>query len=229
MQSVLITGAARGLGLALAERYAARSDHRVFAVARDPSAARELRDLARRSAALEIIGADVTVADDVAALAEHVVRSNVRLDLLVNNAGAADYTRLGELDDGVLERTMRVNAFAPLLLVQALRASFATSAKIVNITSILGSIELADGSAGFPYRMSKAALNMATKQLAHTLRRDGIAVLALHPGWVRTRMGGRRATLDIASSADGMVATIDAFSLADTGAYRQYDGTRLPW
>ncbi|GAC1558166.1 MAG: hypothetical protein NVS3B17_07690 [Vulcanimicrobiaceae bacterium] len=97
------------------------------------------------------------------------------------------------------------------------------------MTSVLGSVERADGSSGIAYPMSKAALNMFTKQLACVVRERAIAVLALHPGWVRTRMGGDEATLTLAQSADGIVAVIDGLDLSQSGTYLAYDGSSLPW
>ena len=206
--NVLITGASRGLGLALASRYAARTENHVFAVARRVS----------------IVRADV--AD--ASAPEHIATAvgATPLDLLVNNAGASERRGFGDLTQDALVDLFKVNVFAPLLVTQALRSKLAADAKVVNVSSVLGSIAQA-GAGYFAYGASKAALNMITKKLAAEL--PGVAVLALHPGWVRTRMGGPGAAIDVATSADGMVRVIDAFDVARSGAYLTYEGAELPW
>jgi NAD(P)-dependent dehydrogenase (short-subunit alcohol dehydrogenase family) len=223
--NVLITGASRGLGLALVERFAARPEHHVFAVARDPDASEELTELVRRGkGSVSAIRADVASADAGEAIAAAV--GSTILDVLVNNAGASERHEFGELNQADLIELFKVNTFAPILIAQALRSKLAEHAKVVNITSVLGSVERA-GAGYFAYGASKAALNMVSKKLAFEL--PGTAVLALHPGWVRTRMGGPGAAIDVATSADGMLRVIDALDPAHSGAYLAYDGSPIPW
>jgi NAD(P)-dependent dehydrogenase (short-subunit alcohol dehydrogenase family) len=221
--NVIITGATRGLGLALATRYARRADTHVFAIARAPEGTPELRALASDTGAVTIVHADMTdahVGDRIAAAI-----GTASVDLLVNNAGVSG-PEFGAATQDALVELFKINTFAPLLIAQALRTKFRTPAKLVNITSVLGSIELA-GSAYFSYGISKAALNMLTKKLS--LELDRVAVLALHPGWVQTRLGGPAAPLTTDTSADGMVAVIDTFDLSKSGAYLAYDGSTIPW
>ena len=223
--NVLITGASRGLGLALASRYAARTENHVFAVARDPGASDELAELVAASGGrVSIVRADV----GDASAPEHIATAVgvTPLDLLVNNAGASERRGFGDLTQDALVDLFKVNVFAPLLVTQALRSKLAADAKVVNVSSVLGSIAQA-GAGYFAYGASKAALNMITKKLAAEL--PGGAGLALHPGWVRTRMGGPGAAIDVATSADGMVRVIDAFDVARSGAYLTYEGAELPW
>ncbi|GAC1518914.1 MAG: SDR family oxidoreductase [Vulcanimicrobiaceae bacterium] len=230
MRTILITGANRGLGLALATRYASRDDTRVIATARDASGAHELRALATRYAPrVTILEADVADPASIERLARETSAVTASIDVLVNNAGTADWNEFGDVEPARALDILRVNALGPLLVTQALRRYLAADATVANVTSILGSIARATGTNGMAYPMSKAALNMVTKQLAGALRARRIAVLSLHPGWVRTRMGGDDATLSIDESADGMVRVIDGFDLPRSGSFLAYDGTTLPW
>ena len=230
MRTIVITGANRGLGFALASRYVARADTRVIATFRDPRGAHDLESLAAaHPGRLQLEEADVASAESIASLASRFDRDAVWVDVLINNAGTADWLDFGAVDPASALEILRVNALGPLLVTQALRARIVPGATVVNVTSMLGSIARATGSNGMAYPMSKAALNMCTKQLAGALRADRIAVLSLHPGWVRTRMGGDDATLSVDESADGMVRVIDGFDLERSGSFLAYDGSKLPW
>ncbi len=230
MPNVLITGANRGLGLALAEAFASRHDTRVLATTRDTASASDLHAAARRcDDRIEVIEVDVASGTSIAALAQSLAARDIMLDLLVNNAGTASWTSFGEIDEATSAEIMRVNALGPVLVTQALIGRVRDGGKIVNITSILGSIERASSSRGLVYSMSKAALNMFSKILAIELRDRGIAVLAMHPGWVRTRMGGDEAPLDAAQSVVGMATVIDGLTLEMSGRYLTYAGEPLPW
>jgi len=222
--NAIITGASRGLGLALASRFAARPGAHVYAVARDPDASAELEALvAERAGSVSVVRANVADADAGQTIAAALGSATV--DLLINNAGVGG-TEFGETTQDDLIELFKINTFGPLLVTQALRSKLAANAKVVNITSVLGSIAQA-GSGYFTYGMSKAALNMLSKKLAAEL--DGVAVLSLHPGWVRTRLGGSGAPLTVDRSADGMVTVIDAFDVTKSGAYLAYDGSTIPW
>jgi NAD(P)-dependent dehydrogenase (short-subunit alcohol dehydrogenase family) len=225
--NIVITGANRGIGLALTERFAALPDAVVYALARDIDSAAELQALAGAHAGRVVpVALDVDDAGAIETLPRRL--GTARVDILVNNAGVPGRTEFGSISADDLSAIFRVNVFGPLLLTQALRAQFARGSKVVNISSVLGSIERA-GSGYLTYGMSKAALNMLSKKLAAELSDAGVAVLALHPGWVRTRMGGDEAALDVDTAADGMMQTISAFELAHSGAFLAYDGSALPW
>jgi NAD(P)-dependent dehydrogenase (short-subunit alcohol dehydrogenase family) len=221
--NVIITGATRGLGLALATRYAKRAGTRLFATARTLEKNSDLQTLASETGAVTIVRADMSDPDVGETIAAAL--GTATIDLLINNAGVTG-PEFGAVTQDALVELFKTNTFAPILIAQALRAKFNARAKIVNITSVLGSIELA-GSAYFTYGMSKAALNMLSKKLAVEL--DRVAVLALHPGWVQTRLGGPAAPLSTDTSADGMVKVIDAFDLSKSGTYLAYDGSTIPW
>jgi NAD(P)-dependent dehydrogenase (short-subunit alcohol dehydrogenase family) len=229
MPTALITGANRGLGLALASRYAAKPGAHVIAVARDVAGSPDLAALVTRSEGrVRAVQADIADALSVNALVHEV--GSAKIDLLINNAGVPGRVEFGAITAHDLADVFGVNAFAPLLLTQALRAHFAHGGKVVNITSVLGSIESARGSDGYlVYGMSKAALNMFSVKLASMLKSDDIAVLALHPGWVQTRMGGENAAIDVDTSADGMMRVIESLTPAQSGSYLAYDGSTIPW
>ncbi len=229
MPTILITGANRGIGLALATRYAGRSNTHVIAVTREAKQSHDLHALVDRSdGGVRAVEADVADAASIESLAREV--GEAKIDLLINNAGVSGSNDFGAISVQELSDVFRVNAFAPLLVTQALRSRLARGGKVVNITSVLGSIENARGDSSYlTYGMSKAALNMFTVKLAETLREDGVAVLALHPGWVQTRMGGSGAAIDVDTSAEGMMRVIDALDSKHSGAYLAYDGSAIPW
>jgi NAD(P)-dependent dehydrogenase (short-subunit alcohol dehydrogenase family) len=220
MASVLITGANRGIGLALARRYAGRGDQ-VIAVCRRASP--ELSALGVRVEG----GVDVTSDPAVSALAAKLEPGS--LDLLVLNAGIL---RDDGLDDVSLEDVraqLEVNAVAPLRLALALRPALRPGGKIAVITSRMGSIG-DNGSGGYyGYRMSKAALNAMAVSLAHDLRPAGVAVAILHPGYVRTQMTDNQGNVSADESARMLVERIDALTPETSGTFWHASGQILPW
>lgn len=221
--TVLITGASRGLGDELARQYTA-AGWRVIACSRaaiEGEAGAEPRVL------------DVAHAKSIAALADSL--DGRPIDVLINNAGIrGDIGGLSTLRPDDFLEVMRVNALAPLLLVQALLPNLIAGSKrmVANISSRAGSLAegtLDDDDGDYAYRCSKAALNMATVKLAQDLRRHGITVLSLHPGWVRTDMGGPEANISVAESAAGLKTIIDGAGLAESGSFRAFDGRAVSW
>lgn len=216
MGTVLITGASRGLGRALADLYAA-AGFRVIACL--------------RQGAGETL--DVSDAGSIAALGARLEGQSI--DIVINNAAIrGDTGGLASLEAEDFLEVMRINALAPLLLARALRPNLVAGRRkvLVNISSRAGSLAegtIDDEDGDYAYRCSKAALNMATVKLAQDFRRDGIAVISLHPGWVRTDMGGAEASVDVAESAGGLKALIDAVTMAETGSFRAYDGRAVAW
>jgi NAD(P)-dependent dehydrogenase (short-subunit alcohol dehydrogenase family) len=174
-----------------------------------------------------VSGVDVTTQEGAEVLRRAVGSRSI--GLLINNAGLLAHDALGSLDFTSIRRQFEVNALGPLRITEALVDRFATGAKIALITSRMGSIE--DNSSGsyYGYRMSKAALNMAGKSLALDLEPRGIAVAILHPGFVRTRMTGDHGGIDPAEAAHGLLARIDALTLATSGGFWHLNGERLPW
>jgi NAD(P)-dependent dehydrogenase (short-subunit alcohol dehydrogenase family) len=223
MATVLITGANRGIGLALARQYAARGDA-VIGVCRHASDA-----LMQTGARVE---AGVDVADDaaVAALAHRL--ADVRLDVLVLNAGILSNEVLGRIDGDAFQRMRRqfeVNALGPLRVAQALRDRLVDGAKVGIVTSRMGS--MADNTSGgyYGYRASKAAVNAIGKSLAADLAPRRIAVVLLHPGYVATDMVGGKGDVSPEEAARGLIARLDALTPAQSGSFQHANGTALPW
>jgi NAD(P)-dependent dehydrogenase (short-subunit alcohol dehydrogenase family) len=220
MAAILVTGAARGIGLALTRLFAARGD-RVIAVCRDPGAG-----LGEIEGVRVIAGCDVTDAAAVAELAAQLAHQ--ALDIVVHNAGILSEENLQDLDLDRIRRQFEVNALAPLNLTRALLPNLRSGSRVALITSRMGSID-DNGSGGmYGYRMSKAALNMAGKSLALDLKGAGIAVGLFHPGLVATAMTGFDG-IPVEEAATNLLARIDQLSLAGSGQFLHASGEPLPW
>ncbi|MCG6658591.1 SDR family oxidoreductase [Halomonas campisalis] len=218
--TVLITGANRGVGLALARHYHAEG-WQVIGVCREAS--HELAEVAARL----IEGVDVTRAEDVVRLAEEL--EGQRLDLLINNAGLLRDELLGEIDFDSIREQMEVNAYAPLRVTEALLDNLGEGGKVANITSRMGSIADNDSGGRYGYRASKAALNAFGKSLAVDLAPRGIAVIQLHPGYVQTRMVNFGGLITPEEAAAGIAERIAALTLSTTGTFWHSNGEPLPW
>jgi NAD(P)-dependent dehydrogenase (short-subunit alcohol dehydrogenase family) len=223
MSTSLVTGANRGIGLALCDQLAARGD-RVIAVCREASPELAALDV-------DIVdGVDVAVPATVRALPARL--GDRRIDLLINNAGVGRWRSDDLLSDQTLEEVLlqfRVNAIGPVVVTQALLPLLADGARVGIVTSRMGSI--ADNTSGgtYGYRMSKAAVNAAGKSLALDLADRGIAVALLHPGYVRTDMTSGRGDVDAAHAAAGLIARLDALTPANSGGFWHANGDVLPW
>lgn len=229
----LVTGASRGLGLEFVRQLLTRGD-RVVATCRYPGKATALNPLAgEHPGRLHVLPLDVSDPKSIAELARELALLDdgaVRLDLLVNNAGVLHPgERFGAVGAAQLDDSYRTNARGPFLLAQALAPSLADGSKVANISSQLGSIAGLGGFGTPSYAISKAAQNMATALLAHALAERGITVLALHPGWVQTDMGGAGAQVAPASAVAGLLAVIDAATMADSGRFLDHLGQPLAW
>ena len=228
----LVTGANRGLGLAFVRELLARGD-RVVATSRHPGKATALNALAgEHPGRLHVLPLDVASAKSRAELVRELplVLDGDRLDLLVNNAGVLHSgERFGHVEAAILDDSLQVNAVGPFLLAQALAPTLADGATIANLSSVMGSIASRDEFRSPAYCMSKAAQNMGTVLLAKALAPRGIRVVALHPGWVRTEMGGASASVDAADSARGLLAVIDGLTPAQSGRFLDWQGQALPW
>ena len=225
---VLITGANRGLGLEFSRQFS-EAGWTVFATAREPDKADELRKLGERVHVLQL---DVTDAASVAALAKSLEKQPI--DLLINNAGVGPIDggpRLPELQLADFEHVMQVNALGPVRVTQALLPNLrlGKGKTIVCITSGLGSLTWNEQGGFYGYRESKAALDMFTRNLAAELRPEGFVCIALMPGWVKTDMGGPNAQLTPEQSITAMRKVIDQLKPADSGKLWNYDGSTPPW
>jgi len=222
--TTVLTGANRGIGLELARQLAAAGE-RVIATTRDPRAAPELCALDVRVEAL-----DVADARSVARFRETLAGALV--DLLINNAGIGVGERdLEGLDVESLARYFQVNSMGALRVTQALLPNLraGTRKHVAQITSRMGSI--ADNTSGgaYAYRASKAALNMLTKSLALDLAGEGFVCVVLHPGWVRTRMGGDGAPTTVEESARDLLATLQSLAPEDNGRFLGPGREEIPW
>ncbi|WP_077963083.1 SDR family oxidoreductase [Ensifer adhaerens] len=222
-QTVLISGASRGLGAELARLYA-EDGWRVIAC---------VRGVPPHASAADRYPLDVANPASIDTLAETL--QGTAIDVLINNAAVrGDTGGLATLEADDFLDVMRVNALAPLLVTRALLPSLRAGSNrvVANISSRAGSLAegtLDDDDDDYAYRCSKAALNMATVKLAQDLKSDGISVVSLHPGWVQTDMGGSDAVVSVADSAAGLKAIIDKADLAASGSFRAYDGQRVSW
>jgi NAD(P)-dependent dehydrogenase (short-subunit alcohol dehydrogenase family) len=224
MPTTLITGANRGIGLALAREFTSRG-HDVIATARDPGAADELKETGA-----SVYRLDVAKADEIATLAAEL--QGQPIDVLLNNAGITGGRQpVGETDFDSFLETLVVNTIAPVRMLEAFTANVAAGElkRIVVITSQLGSIANADASWGMIYRTSKAAVNMAYRTAAVALAEKGITCLALHPGHVETDMGGAGAPVKPAESAKGLAGVILDTTPAGELRFLDYRGKTLPW
>ena len=220
-QTVLITGANRGIGLEYCRQLQARGE-RVIAVCRKTSP--ELEALGVRVEA----GIDLTSAAAVDGLVQRL--AGLPLDLVILNAGVLEASRLDALDPDSLRRQFEVNALAPLLLTRALLDQLRPGAKLALMSSRMGSIDDNSSGGSYGYRMSKVALNMAGRSLAIDLRPRGIAVAILHPGLVRTRMVNFNPQgISPEQAVQGLLARIDALTLESSGRFWHANGEELPW
>lgn len=220
MQHVVITGANRGIGLELAQHYHAEG-WQVTGVCRETSP--ELENCSAR------VIADIDVAQPQGISRLVAALAGQSIDLLINNAGILNDDVLGSLDIDSLRRQMEVNAFAPLLVCEALLPNLPAGSKIANITSRMGSIGDNDSGGRYGYRASKAAFNAFGRSLAIDLKPRGIAVAQLHPGFVKTRMVNFAGILTTGESVAGLTARIAALNLDNTGSFWHCNGEELPW
>ena len=227
--SVVVTGANRGIGLELVSQYLA-DDWQVYGCCRRPELATELTGLAPNSA-LSIHQLDVGNPGSVKKLA--LALSEQSIDLLINNAGiyGGERQSFGDIDYAQWTRVLEVNTLGPYRVSTALANPVGNSEQrlIVNVSSAMGSIERYTTGGHYIYRSSKAALNMVTVNLAHDLRSRGITVLSVHPGWVRTDMGGSSADISPRTSAAGLRQLISNATIKDSGRFFSWDGSALPW
>ena len=218
--NVVITGANRGIGLALCKRYL-QLGYNVYAACR--KAGPELKNLN----AVVIEQVDVGTAQGVETL--KTALHNVPVDVLINNAGIFSNQTLGSFDYGAAQHMFAVNALGPLRVTEALYGHMGAGSKVVLITSRMGSI--ADNGSGgyYGYRMSKAALNAAGKTLALELAESGISVAIIHPGFVQTEMVGGMGDISADTAAERISDRIKDLDLQNTGIFWHSNGEELPW
>ena len=229
-QTVLITGANRGIGLALTHA-CLRRDDQVIACCRDPYNARALHQLSEIYPNLSIHQLDVSRGEDYLHL-KHAIGDQV-IDLLVANAGVLgpQLQGFGQVDYHAWAEVFAINSMAPLRLVEHFFDNLKDSERrtLVCISSVMGSIELNQEGGSYLYRSSKAALNAVVKSLSIDLAGDGVHVLAVHPGWVKTLMGGEGAVVEADECAVTLLETLDRLPAGTSGQFLSYDGKPLTW
>lgn len=222
MSNIVITGANRGIGLALTRLYRDRGDS-VMALCRRSSG--ELDALGVRVES----GIEVTDGESLADLAGRL--SDVDIDVLINNAGVMRRTDFNDIEDQLdaFRLQFEVNSLAPLRVTRALVDRLGAGSKVAIVTSRMGSIADNDSGGHYGYRMSKAAVNMGGVSMALELKERGIAVGLLHPGYVKTDMTGNTGHVDTDESAAGLIRRIDELSMETTGSFHHANGEELPW
>jgi NAD(P)-dependent dehydrogenase (short-subunit alcohol dehydrogenase family) len=226
MATIVITGASRGLGLEFVRQYAADGE-KIVAACRHPESATALKAI---KGDIRLVTLDIADAGSIHAVADMI--GNEPVDILINNAGVYGKAQtLGKMDYAAWEDVFRINAIGPMHLTDALLPRIAASKRrlVVGITSLMGSI--ADNTSGgyYAYRSSKAALNAVFKSLSIDLKPHGVSAVVLHPGWVKTDMGGASAPLEPTESVSGMRAVIAKLGIKDSGRFLDYRGQELPW
>lgn len=221
MAITVVTGANRGIGLALARSLKSRGQV-VVAACRTSSKALE------QTGAEVVTHVDVSKDEGIARLKEAIGQR--RIALLINNAGVLVWgDSFGNLDLQGMRKQFEVNALGPLRCTTALRANLERGSKVALITSRMGSIDDNSSGGAYGYRASKAALNMIGKSLAVDLEPHGVAVALLHPGMVKTDMVGPHGQVEPEVAAEGLLARIDELTLANTGGFWHANGEPLPW
>jgi NAD(P)-dependent dehydrogenase (short-subunit alcohol dehydrogenase family) len=222
---VIVTGSNRGIGLELVRQLLARGDS-VFAACRRPDEARELR-----ATGAQLHAVDVADSESVSTFARALAGRPI--DLVINNAGVYGdpRQRLQDFDFEAAVRTFEINALGALRVSQAFlpHLRLGSGKKLAHISSVLGSLGNTTAPDNLAYRMSKAALNMVSRSIAFELHDDRILSLVVHPGWVRTSMGGPNAPTSASEAAHAILAQIDAATFADSGEFIDTRGARCAW
>lgn len=199
--------------------------HKVYAAVRNPADAQPLQTVADR-----VVQLDVTDPESIAQLSARL--GHPPIDFLVNNAGVSSTSKtLDACDPAEMTRAFAVNAIGPILVSRAMieRLNAGTAKTVVHITSQLGSITNNTGGSSYAYRGSKAALNQMNRSLANELGPKGFVCVAVHPGWVKTDMGGPQAHLTPEQSVTSILNTVAKLTKADNGKFLNHDGAPLPW
>ena len=225
MRTAVVTGASRGIGSEFVVRlledgwrvYAGyRSDmHRLDLIENDNLSCHKL---------------DVTCNESIKEFVENV---DFHIDLLINNAGVPDgrWRNIKEIDDRWMLEVLDINSVGPVRMVKEFydKMSHDSLTTVAMISSLMGSIDDCQSGRSYAYRASKTALNMLSVAMKKEAVKDNISFLILHPGWVKTRMGGEHAPVELSDSVEGMLELIYSHSLDDSGRFVQYDGVDLPW
>ncbi|XP_014246377.1 uncharacterized protein LOC106664859 [Cimex lectularius] len=241
--NVLLTGSNRGIGLGLVKAILEKKAFKtVIATCRRPEEATELKEIEKAHSNVHVLKLDVTDYSAFPNFANEVgeIVGNEGLNVLINNAGiAGKFLKIGYLKHEAMLEAYSVNTVAPVMLAKAFMKLLKqgalnckdqqVGAAVVNITSVLGSISANDTGGYYPYRCSKAALNAATKSLSIDLKPYDVLAVSIHPGWVRTELGGEKAPMSVEESTVQIVDTVSNLRPEQTGTFLNYDGKSLDW
>lgn len=228
METIVITGANRGIGFELTKQFLA-AGQQVIATCRHPEQSTELAVLAT-SSSLVVYPLDVTDGDSVDHLSKALRGKTI--DVLINNAGimGGDHQAIDDMDYSAWLKTFEVNTIAPFRLVTTLRENLRLSSRprAVTLSSQMGSLSR-KSKGSHAYRSSKAAVNKVMQVLSMELEADGIIVCPVHPGWVRTDMGGGTADISVEESGAGLFELIDSLTMEQSGRFWTWEGGEHPW
>ena len=230
MATILVTGANRGLGIEFVEQYL-NEGNEVIATYRNKNSSIDLIEMGNERSNLKLLQLDVSSNKSLNSFAENLGDSPI--DIFINNAGVYGprNSSFGNVDEENWIPAIKVNAIAPLLLTQLIIKNIraGTDKKLIYITSKMGSIDDNKGGGSYVYRSSKTALNSVVKSLSVDLENEGIVVALIHPGWVKTDMGGPNALIERDTSVRGMTEVISNLDITSTGNFYNYDGSIIPW
>lgn len=246
MKSVVITGCNRGIGLALIKHLSNKSQlNHIIATCRNPENAQELQEVNAQHKNVRILKAELTDNESIKKLAGSIsdIVKDDGLNVLINNAGiSSKFASINLVKPNELIENFQINTVAPIMLTKALLPVLKKSAKqnankpmgiskaaIINMSSILGSMAENVHGGLYPYRASKAGLNAATKSMSIDLKTSQIVVVSLHPGWVKTDLGGPNAPLDVDTSVAGVIDFLYNITEEHNGGFYDYQGKRLSW
>jgi NAD(P)-dependent dehydrogenase (short-subunit alcohol dehydrogenase family) len=224
---VLITGANRGLGLEFVEQYAA-DEYEIIACTRKINKKDDLHELQANFKNISIYKLDVANFLSIDQFAKSLKKP---IDILINNAGIYPDSSIDHVDYKVWLDAFKINTLAAFKMTQAFLPHLKKGQlkKVVSLTSKMGSIDDNSGGGEYLYRSSKTALNMVMKSLSIDLKPYNLSLITLHPGWVRTDMGGPNGLIDVEESVTGMKRQIDKLSIKTSGQFIAYDGKKIPW
>ena len=221
MPNAVVTGANRGIGLEFVKQLS-KAGYNVYAGYRTFS--QEMEDACNGM----IQPLDVSQQQSVDDFTSNLPSS---IDLLINNAGVADgrWQSVEDIDDNIALEVLNINAVGPVRMMKSISEKLSDGAKVVMITSLMASMEDCKTGRSYAYRASKAALNMFSLAMKNELKTRNISLLLMHPGWVRTDMGGPHAEVSVVESVEGMMKQIGEHSIENTGTYMDFQGNILPW
>ena len=228
--SILITGTNRGIGLEFVKHYL-KNNEKVIATCRNKNSAKDLLKLKNTTSNLSLVELDVSNPNSINEFASKI--TNQPIDTFINNAGVFGprNNEFGNYNAKEWIEVFNINTIAPLLIMQKILKNLrlGKNKKLIFISSKVGSIEENTGGSMYIYRSSKTALNQVIKSLSIDFKNENFITVALHPGWVKTDMGGPNALIDTKTSIKGMAEVIDSLVLKNSGRFYNYDGSSIPW